>query len=148
MGTKCGIYTPIGNFGFLSIRRKLWSLSFPLRDDFTLNCHLQVTLVVRPLVGNFGHCPSLLGMTLLWTIHPQVTLVFHLSVGEFNHCPFPLGDDFTLDRPPVGDIFHLYTRRQLCPYLLGMALYWTVHLQVGLSFLPFSSCSHVIISQE
>ena len=102
MGTKCSIYTPIGNFGFLSIRRKLWSLSFPLRDDFTLNCHLQVTLVVRPLVGNFGHCPSLLGMTLLCTIHPQVTLVFRLSVGEFNHCPF----------------------------LLGMTLLWTIHLQV------------------
>jgi len=54
----------------------------------------------HPTIGKFGFL----------SIHRQV---WSLS--------FPLGDDFTLDRPLIGNFGR-------CPSLLGMTLYWIVHL--------------------
>ena len=61
-----------------SFHRWVWSLSFLLRDDFTLDHWLvgnsgrpstcRQLLVICPPIGDFGHWPSFLGMTLRWTV--------------------------------------------------------------------------------
>ena len=71
----------IGDFGFLSTCRRLWSLSFNLGDNFTLD---------RSLVGELRFLST---RRQLWSSF------------------VPLGDDFTLDHLALSDFVRLFARR-------------------------------------
>ena len=95
-------HQPVSDFSCPSTYKQLWSLSFPFRDDFTLD---------RSPIGDFGF-PSICRQ--VWSLSfpfgddftlnrpPMDDFSRWSTLGRLWSLSFPFRDDFTLDRPPCG----------------------------------------------